>query len=181
MEKIKSKLVLDKKGISQTISRLCEEIVKRNKIGGLQDLVIIGIRTRGAHIAERIVKLLKTKYETDVLLGILDITLYRDDLTTISAQPIVRSTEITFDLTDKKVVLADDVLYTGRTIRAAMDALVDFGRPKNIQLAVLIDRGHRELPVQADYTGKILPTKKKEIVEVRLSETDGKDEVVLKT
>lgn len=176
------KLVLDKKGVAETITVLCDEIIKRNlEKDSLGDLVIIGIRSRGAHLAGRIAQAINKKLNAEVPLGILDITLYRDDLTTISAQPIVRSTEIPFDLTDKKVVLVDDVLYTGRTIRAAMDELVDFGRPKNIQLAVLIDRGHRELPIQADYVGKTMPTKKKEIVEVRLAEADGKDEVVLKT
>ncbi|OIN97140.1 bifunctional pyr operon transcriptional regulator/uracil phosphoribosyltransferase [Candidatus Desantisbacteria bacterium CG1_02_38_46] len=178
---MKDKLILDKKNVGKTISALCDEIIKRNQErGSLNDLVIIGIRTRGAHLAERIVQFINRRAEVEIPLGILDITLYRDDLTTISAQPIVRSTEISFDLTDKKVVLVDDVLYTGRTIRSAMDELIDFGRPKNIQLAVLIDRGHRELPIQADYVGKIVPTKKKEIIEVRLAETDGKDEVVLK-
>jgi len=178
---MKEKLILNKKGVDKTISALCEEIIQRNQErGNLEDLVIIGIRSRGAYLAQRIVQVINRRTKTEVPLGILDITLYRDDLTTISAQPIVHSTEISFDLTDKKVVLVDDVLYTGRTIRAAMDELVDFGRPKKIQLAVLIDRGHRELPIQADYVGKTLHTKKREIVEVRLTEVDGKDEVVLK-
>lgn len=175
------KMILDKKGLNKAISVLCEQIIKRNQErGSLSDLVIIGIRNRGAYLAERIAQSINKKANIEVPIGILDITLYRDDLTTISAQPVVHSTEIPFDLTDKKVVLVDDVLYTGRTIRAAMDELVDFGRPKNIQLAVLIDRGHRELPIQADYAGKTVQTKKKEIVEVRITEVDGKDEVVLK-
>jgi len=175
---MKEELILDKKGIADTISALCEQIIKKNG-ETLKDLVIIGIRIRGDYIAQRMVKLIKSMCDIDVPLGMLDITLYRDDLTTVSTQPIIHSTEISFDLTEKKVVLVDDVLYTGRTIRAAMDALVDFGRPKNIQLAVLIDRGHRELPIQADYTGKIFETKQKEIIGVRLQESDGKDEVVV--
>lgn len=178
---MKEKLILDKKSLDKTISALCDEVIKRNQErGSLVDLVIIGIKNRGAHLADRIVQIIKRKAKVEIPLGALDITLYRDDLTTISAQPIVHSTDISFDLTDKKVILVDDVLYTGRTIRAAMDELIDFGRPQNIQLAVLIDRGHRELPIQADYIGKAVSTKKKEIVEVRLSEVDGKDEVVLK-
>jgi pyrimidine operon attenuation protein / uracil phosphoribosyltransferase len=179
---MKEKLILDKKNLDETVSALCDEIIKRNQEkGSLTDLVIVGIKNRGAYLADRIVRTIKKKAKIEIPLGALDITLYRDDLTTISAQPIVHSTDISFDLTDKKVVLVDDVLYTGRTIRAAMDELIDFGRPKNIQLAILVDRGHRELPIQADYIGKVVLTKKKEIVEVHISEVDGKDEVVLKS
>lgn len=181
MKATEEKVILDKKGISKTIARMCEQIVRRNKTRyGLKDLAIVGIRTRGAYIAQRIVNILKRKYKTAVPIGILDITLYRDDLTTVSAQPVVRSTEIPFDLMDKRVVLVDDVLYTGRTVRAAMDELVDFGRPRNIQLAVLVDRGWREFPIQADYTGVSISTTQSEIVEVRLRESDGRDEVVVR-
>jgi len=180
MKTNKTQVKLDKNGVSKTIARICDEIAQRNSAkNGLKDLAIVGIRMRGAHIADRIAVLLKSKYKAEVPLGILDITLYRDDLTTISAQPIVRSTEIGFDLTDRKIVLVDDVLYTGRTIRAAMDELVDFGRPRNIQLAVLVDRGLRELPIQADYSGVSISTTHRQIVEVRMKESDGRDEVVV--
>ena len=176
----KSKTILDKNGLSHTIIRICDEIVKRNKTkSGLAALAIIGIRTRGDIIAKRIAECIKKKYKYEIPLGVLDITLYRDDLTTISAHPIVRSTDIPFDLTGKRIILVDDVLSTGRTIRAAMDAIVDFGRPTNIQLAILVDRGLREFPIQGDYVGASLSTKQNENVEVRLKESDGKDEIVL--
>jgi pyrimidine operon attenuation protein/uracil phosphoribosyltransferase len=131
------------------------------------------------YLATRLAGCIREIENEDIPAGVLDITLYRDDLTLIAAHPIVHKTEIDFDITDKNVVLVDDVLYTGRTIRAALDALIDFGRPKSIQLAVLIDRGHRELPIRADYVGKNIPTSADETIEVRLEETDGKDEVVI--
>lgn len=171
-------LVLDSDGIRRAIIRIAHEILERNK--GTKDLVLIGIRTGGAHLASRIQTEIKTIEKAEVLLGVVDITLYRDDLNERGPQAKIRATEIPFDITDKKVILVDDVLYTGRTIRAALDALIDFGRPQIIQLAVLADRGHRELPIKADYVGKNVPTSQTETVEVRLIE-DGKeqDELVI--
>jgi pyrimidine operon attenuation protein/uracil phosphoribosyltransferase len=139
----------------------------------------VGIRTRGAFLAERLAGCIEKIDNVKVPVGVLDITLYRDDLSIIAEQPVVHETQINFDINNKKVILVDDVLYTGRTIRAAIDQLIDFGRPKEIQLAVLIDRGHRELPIRADYAGKNIPTAQNEIVEVRLDEQDKIDEVVI--
>lgn len=157
--------------------RIAHEILEKNK--GTENLCLIGIRNRGVYLAQRLAGCIKKIEDKDAPVGILDITLYRDDLTLIGQKPMVQKTEIDFALDEKNIVLVDDVLYTGRTVRAALDALVDFGRPKTIQLAVLIDRGHRELPVRADYVGKNIPTSKTEAVEVRLEDTDGKDEVVI--
>jgi len=157
--------------------RIAHEILEKNK--GVADLCLIGIRNRGVYLAERLAACILKIDDVKIPVGILDITLYRDDLTMISSHPVVHKTEIDFDITGKIIVLVDDVLYTGRTIRSALDALVDFGRPKSIQLAVLIDRGHRELPIRADFVGKNIPTAKGEMVEVRLVETDGCDEVVI--
>ncbi|MDD5634534.1 MAG: bifunctional pyr operon transcriptional regulator/uracil phosphoribosyltransferase PyrR [Candidatus Omnitrophica bacterium] len=173
---IKSR-VLDAEGIKRTIQRIAHEIVEKNQ--GVENLVIIGIKSRGAYLAERIAKNIKEIEGKEVPVGALDITLYRDDLTEISDHPIVHSTEINFDITGKKIILVDDVLFTGRTIRCALDELIDFGRPSSIQLAVLIDRGHRELPIRPDYIGKNIPTARKESVEVRLNETDKLEEVVV--
>ncbi|GJM44978.1 MAG: bifunctional protein PyrR [Gemmatimonadota bacterium] len=161
----------------RAISRLSHEIIER--IGGPEDVIICGIRTRGQFLAERIVKKIKEIEDVRVPLGILDITLYRDDLQTVAKQPVVRSTEIPVSIVDKHVVLVDDVLYTGRTIRAAMDEVIDFGRPKTIQLAVLVDRGHREFPIRADYVGKNVPTSQNEVVKVQFAEVDGADSVVV--
>lgn len=169
--------ILDKDTLNRSLMRIAHEILEKNK--GTKDLCLIGIRNRGAYLAKRLGECIEKIDQEKVPVGILDITLYRDDLTLIAAQPVVHKTEIDFDITDKAVVLVDDVLYTGRTIRAALDALIDFGRPKSIQLAVLIDRGHRELPVRADFVGKNIPTAKNELVEVRLVETDGVDEVAI--
>ncbi|RJP27299.1 MAG: bifunctional pyr operon transcriptional regulator/uracil phosphoribosyltransferase PyrR [Candidatus Omnitrophota bacterium] len=169
--------ILDKESISRTIIRIAHEITEKNS--GTQGLCIIGIRNRGAYLAERVAAQIKMIDRAPVSLGVLDITLYRDDLTLVASQPLVHKTSIDFDITDKDVVLVDDVLYTGRTVRAALDALIDFGRPRSIQLAVLVDRGHRELPIRADYVGKNIPTSRKETVEVHLEEVDGKDEVVI--
>lgn len=169
--------ILDKEAISRSLTRIAHEIVEKNK--GTQELCLIGIRNRGVYLAKRLAGLIKNIENEDVAVGALDITLYRDDLALASGKPIVRKTEIDFDINNKTVVLVDDVLYTGRTIRAALDALIDFGRPKSIQLAVLIDRGHRELPIRADYAGKNIPTSKGESIEVRLQETEGSDEVVI--
>ncbi len=176
IQKEKAK-VMDFTALSRTLTRITHEILEKNKGGG--NLVVVGIRNRGAYLAERLVKKIREIDKSDVPLGILDITLYRDDLTAIASQPIVHKTEIPFDINGKKVVLVDDVLYTGRTIRAALDALIDFGRPEEIQLAILIDRGHRELPIRADFVGKNIPTSPREIVEVRLKEVDGEDAVVI--
>jgi len=169
--------IMDEAGIQRAITRIAHEILERNK--GTEDLCIVGIRKGGAVLAERIAHKIKELGEGQVLVGILDITLYRDDLTAIAEQPIVHKTEIDFAIKDKRIVLVDDVLFTGRTIRCALDELIDFGRPKNIQLAILIDRGHRELPIRADYVGKNVPTSLNEAVEVRLKEMDGVDEIVI--
>lgn len=171
--------IMDKDSVRRALMRIAHEILEKNK--GVDELCVIGIRTRGAVLAERINEYIKKIEGSDVQVGILDITLYRDDLTLIASQPVVKETLINFDITNKKVVLVDDVLYTGRTIRAALDAIADFGRPANIQLAVLIDRGHRELPIRAEYVGKNIPTSKTQNVKVMLEETDeGPDQVIIK-
>ncbi len=172
-------LVIDADRMSRALTRMAHEIVERNR--GTEDLAVIGIRTRGVPIAKRIATLLFDITGCEVPTGALDITLYRDDLMRhpVGPQPVVRSTEIPFSIDDKRILLVDDVLFTGRTIRAALDALIDFGRPKVIQLLVMVDRGHRELPIKADYVGKNLPTSRAESVAVRLVETDGRDEVVI--
>lgn len=169
--------IMDESGLQRTLARMAHEVLEKNK--GTEDLVIIGVRTRGAFLAERLADMIEKFDGRRPPVGILDITLYRDDLSSIAQQPVVHKTEIDFDIQDKKVILVDDVLYTGRTIRAALDEIVDFGRPQFIQLAVLIDRGHRELPIRADYVGKNIPTSPKETIEVRLEESEGKDEVVV--
>lgn len=169
--------ILDAQGIQRAITRIAHEIVEKNK--GTENLVLVGLRSRGVDLARRIAKKLKEIEGTKVPVGVLDVTLYRDDLGRAGIQPMVRKTEIPFPIDDKKVVLVDDVLYTGRTIRAAMDGLMDLGRPCLIQLAVLVDRGHRELPIRADYVGKNVPTSKAEQVQVMLLEEDGVDRVVI--
>ncbi len=174
--KEKSKL-MDEQMIKRTLMRISHEILERNR--GTKEVVVVGIRSRGAYLAGRIVQMIKEIDGNEIPLGVLDITLYRDDLTLIDTCPVVHSTKIDFDINDKIVVLVDDVLFTGRTIRCALDELIDLGRPKNIQLAVLVDRGHRELPIRADYVGKNVPTTLDESVEVRLKEVDDKEEVVL--
>ena len=170
--------IMDKETLARAIMRITHEILEKNK--GRENLCLVGIRTRGVILAQRINEALKKIEGEDIPLGILDINLYRDDLTLIAHQPVVRETVIDFDINAKKVVLVDDVLFTGRTIRAALNALNDFGRPSSIQLAVLIDRGHRELPLRADYVGKNIPTSLDENVKVVLKETDQReDEVVV--
>ncbi len=169
--------ILDKESIEKALKRMAHEIIENVKT--MDDTVLIGIKNRGSYIAERLADKIREIVGKAPPVGALDITLYRDDLTQVSEQPIVHATEISFDIEGKRIVLVDDVLYTGRTIRCALDALIDFGRPKQIQLAALVDRGHRELPIRADYVGKNVPTAIKEVVEVRLSEVDGRDEVVI--
>ena len=169
--------LMDSQMIKRTLTRISHEIIECNK--GAGDLVIIGIQRRGAYLAKRIANLIKGIDGTEVPVGLLDITLYRDDLTLVQECPVVHSTEIDFDITEKNIVLVDDVLYTGRTVRCALDELTDMGRPKSIQLAVLIDRGHRELPIRADYVGKNVPTAMNQCVELKLTEEDNIDEVAL--
>ena len=169
--------IMSEDDMRRAISRLAHEILERN--GGPDGLIVCGIRTRGQYLAERIVAKIEEVEETRPPLGVLDITLYRDDLQTIAKQPVVRSTQIPVSIVEKHVILVDDVLYTGRTIRAAMDEIIDFGRPKTVQLAVLVDRGHREFPIRADYVGKNVPTSRTEIIKVQFQETDGKDAVVV--
>jgi pyrimidine operon attenuation protein / uracil phosphoribosyltransferase len=171
--------VMDADRMSRALTRIAHEILERNR--GLDDLALVGIRTRGVPIARRIARALKEINGDEVPTGALDITLYRDDLMrhAVGPQPVVRRTEIPFSIDDRKILLVDDVLYTGRTIRAALDALIDFGRPRAIQLIALVDRGHRELPIKADYVGKNLPTSLRQSVQVRLEEIDGVDEIVI--
>ncbi len=168
---------MDADAIQRAIVRMGHEVLERNK--GARELVLVGIMRRGQPLAERLAAAIAAIEGTRPPVGILDITLYRDDLTMIGPSPIVRQTRLDTDLNDRIVILVDDVLFTGRTIRAALDALADFGRPRMIQLAVLVDRGHRELPVRADYVGKNVPTSREEIVQVRVREIDGEDEVLV--
>ena len=170
-------IVMDADRVSRSLTRIAHEIVERNR--GVDGLVLIGIRARGVPIAARLAAELRALTQVDVPTGALDITLYRDDLMrhTVGLQPAIRTTEIPFSLDDRLVLLVDDVLYTGRTIRAALDALIDFGRPRAIQLVALVDRGHRELPIRADYVGRNIPTAQSQSVQVRLLEIDGRDEV----
>jgi pyrimidine operon attenuation protein/uracil phosphoribosyltransferase len=172
-------VVMDADRVGRTLTRIAHEIVERNRT--MDDLALVGIRSRGEHLARRLAEQLLQIAGRAVPTGALDITLYRDDLMrqAVGPQPLVRSTEIPFSIDDRIILLVDDVLYTGRTTRAALDALIDFGRPQAIQLVVLVDRGHRELPIKADYVGKNLPTSRRESVQVRLEEVDGDDEVVI--
>ena len=172
-------VVMDADRIHRTLVRIAHEILERNR--GVEELALVGIRTRGVPLARRLAHAIAGINQHDVPTGALDITLYRDDLMrhAVGPQPLIRRTEIPFSIDDKRILLVDDVLYTGRTIRSALDALIDFGRPRSIQLIVLVDRGHRELPIKADYVGKNLPTSLKQSVQVRLQEIDGEDEVLL--
>src|SRR5262245_59023023 len=169
--------LMDAATVGKAVSRIAHEILEKNK--SLEDLALVGIQTRGAPLAQRIAERLGAMAGRVPPTGVLDINLYRDDLSRIGYHPVVRKTEVPFDLEGKRVVLVDDVLFTGRTVRAALAALVDLGRPERIQLAVLVDRGHRELPIRADFVGKNVPTAASDMVEVRLAESDGEDEVVL--
>ncbi|HEX7087234.1 MAG TPA: bifunctional pyr operon transcriptional regulator/uracil phosphoribosyltransferase PyrR [Vicinamibacterales bacterium] len=174
-------VVMDADRMRRSLTRIAHEIVERNR--DIEHLALVGIRERGVPLARRIAAELRTITGVEPPTGALDITLYRDDLMrhAVGPQPVVRSTDIPFDIDDRIILLVDDVLYTGRTIRAALDALIDFGRPRAIQLAVLVDRGHRELPIKADYVGKNVPTSRRESVQVRLQEVDGHDDVVIQS
>lgn len=170
-------LLMDESQMNRALSRIAHEIIERNK--GIDEVLLVGIRRRGVPLAKRLAARLKEFEGKEVPVGILDITLYRDDLTELSSVPVIHKSEVGFKLPGKVVILVDDVLYTGRTVRAALDALLDIGRPNVIQLAVLVDRGHRELPIRADYVGKNVPTSRKEIVEVHVTEVDNEDFVAL--
>ena len=174
-KKIKTVLVMDAKTIERALVRIAHEIVEKNK--GAENMAVIGIKNRGEYLAQRVAKLIEKIEEVQIPVGLMDITLYRDDIQTKLEQPLVQKTEIPFDVRDKVIILVDDVLFTGRTIRAALDQIIDFGRPRSIQLAVLVDRGHRELPIRADYVGKNIPTAKSERVKVKIKEVDGEDSV----
>ncbi len=165
--------------MQRALVRVAHEIVERNK--GARDLILVGMQTRGVPIAKRLAATIQSLENISVPVGSLDISLYRDDLSSLSLKPAVHRTDIPVDVTDKQIVLVDDVFYTGRSIRAAMDALIDLGRPQSIQLAVLVDRGHRELPIRADYVGKNIPTAKNEEIKVEIKEVDGEDKVVIVT
>lgn len=169
--------IMDTDGVRRALTRIAHEIIEKNK--GTENVVLIGIRRRGVPLAERIRSKIEEFEGVSLPLGILDITLYRDDLSTIDVQPVVHETKVPFSVHGKNVVLVDDVIYTGRTARAALDATMDLGRPQRIQFAVLVDRGHRELPLRADYVGKNLPTSRREVVSVRVQEIDGADDVLL--
>jgi pyrimidine operon attenuation protein / uracil phosphoribosyltransferase len=170
-------IVMDAERMGRSLARIAHEILERNR--GVEELAFVGIRTRGVPLAKRLAHLIGQINKSEIPTGALDITLYRDDLMrhAVGAQPFVRRTEIPFSIDEKRILLVDDVLYTGRTIRAALDALIEFGRPRAIQLVVLVDRGHRELPIKADYVGKNLPTSLSQSVQVHLVEIDGRDEV----
>ena len=169
--------IMDGVGINRALTRIAHEIIERNK--GVQEVVLVGIQRRGVPLAFRLAEKINEYEGVEIPVGILDITLYRDDLSTLAEHPVINSTYIPFDINGKIVVMVDDVLYTGRTARAAMDALIDLGRPASIQLAVLIDRGHRELPIRADYVGKNLPTSRNEIVNVQVMEVDKNNKVTI--
>ena len=174
---IKKTSIMDADGIRRALIRIAHEITEKNR--GVENVALVGIRTRGVPLAARIAEEIQKIENVEVPVGSLDITLYRDDLTTMGYNPVIHGTEIDFDVTGKHIVLVDDVLYTGRTIRSALDAIIDMGRPNSIQLAVLIDRGHRELPIRADYAGKNVPTSRRETIEVALQEEGKEDEVIL--
>lgn len=174
VEKVK---VLGAGDMERVLRRIAVEIVERNK--GLDKVILLGIQRRGVHLAARIRELFREEEKVKVPSGELDITLYRDDISVLADQPVVHSTSVPGDITGKRIILVDDVLFTGRTVRAALDAITDLGRPERVQLAVLVDRGHRELPIAADYVGKVIPTSRSENVEVRVKELDGEDKVVI--
>jgi pyrimidine operon attenuation protein/uracil phosphoribosyltransferase len=177
MVNIEKAHIMNEDDMKRVLRRIAIEIIERNR--GLEDVILLGIQRRGVYLAGRLRELLKDIEGVKVPTGELDITLYRDDIPTLLEQPVVHSTSIPGDIAGKKLVLVDDVLYTGRTIRSALDALMDLGRPDSVQLVILVDRGHRELPIQADYVGKVIPTSRNEMVEVMVRELDGQDRVVI--
>jgi len=177
MSEPKGVTVMDADKIDRSLTRIAHEIVERHR--DVEKLVLVGIRTRGVPLARRLQEKIKTIEGKDLPLGVLDINLYRDDITSVGPSAILKETIIHFPIDERRVILVDDVLFTGRTVRAALDGLMDFGRPRSIELAVLIDRGHRELPIRADYVGKNVPTNLEEKVQVLLQEEDGRDEVLL--
>lgn len=170
-------VILSEQDICRTLTRLAHEIIERNN--GCKDLLIIGLRTRGIPLARRIASVINSIENKEIPVAALDFTLYRDDLESLKEELTIEPSDIPTRVTDQRVVLVDDVLFTGRSVRAAIDALIDWGRPKSVQLAVLIDRGHREMPIKADFVGKNIPSSLRERVQVRLKETDGKDEVII--
>ena len=171
------KIIMTAEDIRRTLARMAHEIIERNKV--IDHLILVGMHTRGVPLAKRLAANIDNFEESELPVGALDFSLYRDDLSSLEAQPVIQRTDIPTNIDGKSIVLVDDVLYTGRSIRAAMDALIDLGRPKSIQLAVLIDRGHREMPIRADYIGKNIPSARHEEIQVRLAETDGVDEVAI--
>lgn len=174
------KVLLNSSDIERALVRIAHEILERNK--GATNITFVGIKTRGVPLAQRLAKIIQSMEQVEIPVGSLDITLYRDDVSSLSFKHVVQQSYVPFDITDKHVILVDDVFYTGRSIRAALDALIDLGRPESIQLAVLIDRGHRELPIRADFVGKNIPTARNEAIKVSLNETDAVDKVtVMKT
>ncbi len=173
--KQKSVLIMDAKTIGRALTRIAHEIVEKNK--GAENMAVIGIQNRGGPLAERVARLIEEIEKVEIPVGMMDITLYRDDIQTKLEQPLVQKTDILFDVVDKIIILVDDVLFTGRTVRAALDQIIDFGRPRSIQLAVLVDRGHRQLPIRADYVGKNIPTAQDDRVKVKIKEVDGEDSV----
>jgi pyrimidine operon attenuation protein/uracil phosphoribosyltransferase len=177
MEYRETKILMEAAEVDQALSRIAEDILER---GAVSELALVGIRTRGVPLARRLAARIESLSGTEVQVGVLDITLYRDDLTDIASQPVVRDTVLPFPVQGRRIVLVDDVLFTGRTVRAAIDQLIDFGRPQRIELMVLVDRGWRELPITPDYVGKIIETTRQQMVDVRLEEDDGRDEVVLR-
>jgi len=177
MSKVLPKVLLDKKDIDRSITRMSHEIIEKNR--GIGSICLVGIQRGGVHIARRLARKLLEIEGTDIPVGILDIALYRDDITVRKEQPVIRRTEVPCEINNRRVVLVDDVLFTGRSIRAAMDAVMDLGRPAAIQLAVLVDRGHRELPIKADFVGKNIPTSREETVNVQLEEDMLEDRVII--
>ena len=171
------KVIMTSEDIRRTLARVAHEIIEQNRV--IENLVLVGMRTRGVPLAKRLASNIKSFEGIEIPVGALDISLYRDDLASLDLQPVVQRTDIPVDIDGKSIVLVDDVLYTGRSTRAAMDALIDLGRPRSIQLAVLIDRGHRELPIRADYAGKNIPSSRDEEIQVQLEESDGIDEVAI--
>lgn len=174
---MEQRVLLDESAVNRALTRIAHEIIEKNK--GIEDLVLIGIKTRGIYLAKRLSEKIKSIEGHQIPIGELDITLYRDDLSEKGDQPFLKGSQIPFSIVNKKIVLIDDVLYTGRTVRAALDAIIDLGRPKLIQLAVLIDRGHRELPIRPDYIGKNVPTSRQEVISVQLAEIDANEKVVI--